>query len=94
MKIFNIDEFSKKIVMFVLVNSIVWIYLSYILAFLNKEIAENLSVTVVVQLVSVVFIYCLKSLFENLSKHNSWPDKPTNEYENKNNINDDNIPTI
>jgi ABC-type transport system involved in cytochrome bd biosynthesis fused ATPase/permease subunit len=88
-------EFSKKIVMFVLVNSIVWIYLSYILAFLNKEIAENLSVTVVVQLVSVVFIYCLKALFENLSKHNSWPDKPiNNEYEYKNNINDDNIPSI
>ena len=93
MKIFNIDEFSKKIVMFVLVNSIVWIYLSYILAFLNKEIAENLSVTVVVQLVSVVFIYCLKSLFENLSKHNTWPDKSViNEYEYKNDEN--NTPTI
>jgi ABC-type transport system involved in cytochrome bd biosynthesis fused ATPase/permease subunit len=91
-------EFSKKIVMFVLVNSIVWIYLSYILAFLNKEIAENLSVTVVVQLVSVVFIYCLKALFENLSKHNSWPDKfdYSNNINEANDINvlDDNIPSI
>ncbi|MFA7157122.1 MAG: hypothetical protein WC123_05465 [Bacilli bacterium] len=94
MKIFNIDEFSKKLVWLFAINSVVWVYLSYLLAFLGKEqIAENLSEKIVIQIIGVTLIYCVKSLFENLSKHNSWPDKSViNEYEYKNDEN--NTPTI
>ena len=95
MKIFNIDEFSKKLVWLFALNSVIWVYLSYILAFLGKEqIAENLSEKVIIQIIGVTLIYCLKSLFENLSKHNTWPDKP--DYSNNINILDDNgnIPNI
>jgi len=94
MKIFNIDEFSKKLVWLFAINSVVWVYLSYLLAFLGKEqIAENLSEKIVIQIIGVTLIYCVKSLFENLSKHNSWPDKSViSEYEYKNDEN--NTPTI
>ncbi len=98
MKIFNIDEFSKRIVYLLMINSVIWVYLSYLLAFLGREqIAENLSEKIVIQIIGVTLIYCVKSLFENLSKHNTWPDKP----DYSNNINDintlddnDNIPSI
>jgi hypothetical protein len=90
MKIFNIDEFSKKIVWLLLINSIIWIYLSYALAFLGKEqIAENLSTTVVIQILGVMIVYSLKALFENISKNNSWPDKPNCENQQSENINND-----
>ena len=95
MKIFNIDEFSKRIVYLLMINSAIWVYLSYLLAFLGREqIAENLSEKIVIQIIGVTLIYCVKSLFENLSKHNSWPDKP--DYSNNINILDDNdnIPNI
>lgn len=96
MKIFNIDEFSKKLVWLFAINSVVWVYLSYLLAFLGKEqIAENLSEKIVIQIIGVTLIYCVKSLFENLSKHNNWPDKPDS-INNINDINvfDDNTPSI
>lgn len=95
MKIFNIDEFSKRIVYLLMINSVIWVYLSYLLAFLGREqIAENLSEKIVIQIIGVTLIYCVKSLFENLSKHNTWPDKP--DYSNNINILDDNdnIPNI
>jgi hypothetical protein len=70
------QEFSKKIVWLLLLNSIAWTYLSYILAYLGRtEIAETLSKTVVIEILGVVLVYSLKSLFENISKNNDWPDK-------------------
>jgi len=70
------QEFSKKIVWLLLVNSIIWIYLSYVLAYLGRiEIAETLSTTIVVQILGVMTIYSAKALAENLSKNNTWPDK-------------------
>lgn len=70
-------EFSKIIVAFLLINSIVWIYASYYLAFVGRtQIAETLSKTIVVEVLGVIAIYAIKALFENLSKHNVWPDKP------------------
>jgi uncharacterized membrane protein len=70
------EEFSKKIVWLLTINGIIWIYLSYILAFLDKpEIAQTLSIAVVTEMVAVTLVYCCKALFENLSKHNQWPDK-------------------
>lgn len=92
MKDFNKQEFSKKIVWTLLINSIIWIYLSYILAYLGRtEIAETLSTTVVIQILGVMTIYSLKALLENISKHNIWPDKPiSNECKDDEN----NTPTI
>lgn len=69
-------EFSKLVVIFLIIQSTIWIYLSYYLAFLGmEEIAETLSKTIVIEIIGVIAVYSCKSLFENLSKNNSWPDK-------------------
>ncbi len=70
--------FTKLVVLWILYKSIGWIDQSYALAWAGKEeIAETLSNTVVVELLGVTLLYCLKSVFENLSKNNQWPDKGT-----------------
>lgn len=68
---------SKRIVWLCLGNGIAWVWCSYLLAYLGREeIAESLSEKAVAEIVGVVLVYALKSLFENLSKNNQWPDKP------------------
>lgn len=70
-------ETAKKIVWVCLFNGFAWVWCSYILACLDKvQIAESLSQAAVTEIIGVVLAYCLKSLVENLSKHNNWPDKP------------------
>lgn len=67
----------KVIVMVCLINGIAWVWCSYILAWLGKEqIAESLSQVALTEIIGVVLVYAAKSVFENLSKNNSWPDKP------------------
>ena len=67
---------TKRIVGFCLVNGVAWVWCSYLLAYLGRgQIAETLSKTAITEIIGVVLIYCLKSLFENLSKNNTWPDK-------------------
>lgn len=69
---------SKRIVWLCLGNGIAWVWCSYLLAYLGREeIAESLSEKAVAEIVGVVLVYALKSLFENLSKNNQWPDKPS-----------------
>lgn len=69
--------FSKLIVAWLLLHGTAWIYLSYALAYLGRgQIAETLSKTVVVEVLGVTLVYAVKSLAENLSKNNTWPDKP------------------
>ena len=69
-------ETSKKIVWICVINGLLWVWSSYILAYLGRgQIAESLSQVAITEIIGVVFIYCIKSLFENLSKHNNWPDK-------------------
>lgn len=76
MKIFTEKTTTKRVVWFCLANGTIWVYLSYLLAWLGREeIAENLSIVAVTEIIGVVLAYCLKSLFEQLSKNNSWPDK-------------------
>jgi len=84
-------EFSKLMVIFLMIQSTIWIYLSYYLAFLGmKEIAETLSKTIVIEIIGVIAVYSCKSLFENLSKNNNWPDKKVSNIEiNKEQINRD-----
>ena len=68
---------TKRIVWVCLANGCAWVWCSYILAYLGRaDIAESLSKVALTDIVAVVLIYCLKSLFENISKWNSWPDKP------------------
>ena len=77
---------TKKVVWFCLGNGVAWVWCSYILAYLGRaEIAESLSKVALTEIVAVVLTYALKSLFENLSTHNDWPDKPKKE----NPVNDD-----
>lgn len=67
----------KLIVWICLLNGIAWVWCSYILAALGKEqIAESLSQVALTEIIGVVLVYAVKSVFENLSKNNSWPDKP------------------
>lgn len=66
----------KKIVIFCLANGVAWVWCSYILAFLGHDaIAESLSQVALAEIVGVVLTYAVKSLIENLSKNNQWPDK-------------------
>ena len=56
---------TKCIVGWCLMNGIAWVWCSYVLAFLGKtDIAEGLSKVAVTEIVGVVLIYCVKSLFE------------------------------
>lgn len=66
----------KIIVLFCLLNGFAWVWCSYILAWQGKEqIAESLSQVALTEIIGVVLVYAVKSLVENLSKNNSWPDK-------------------
>lgn len=67
----------KWVVLFSLLNGYAWVWCSYILAFMDKyAIAEQLSQVAITEIIGVVLVYALKSLVENLSKNNQWPDKP------------------
>ena len=69
-------ETSKRIVWICLINGFAWVWCSYLLAYLGREqIAETLSQVAITEIIGVVLVYCVKSLFENLSKNNAWPDK-------------------
>lgn len=68
--------FSDSIIKFILINSTIWVYLSYVLAFLGREeIAQDLAVAVVTQLICTIALNHGKATIENLSKNNNWPDK-------------------
>ena len=67
---------TKAIVWLCLINGIAWVWCSYLLAYLGRgQIAENLSKVAITEIIGVVLVYCVKSLFENLSKNNHWPDR-------------------
>lgn len=67
----------KLIVLLCLFNGFAWVWCSYILAWMGKEqIAESLSQVALTEIIGVVLVYAVKSVFENWSKNNSWPDKP------------------
>ena len=75
-------ETSKRIVWVCLINGFAWVWCSYLLAYLGREqIAETLSQVAITEIIGVVLVYCVKSLFENLSKNNIWPDKVSTEEE-------------
>jgi len=64
-----------------LINGFAWVWCSYILAWMDKvQIAESLSQVAVTEIIGVVLVYCIKSTVENLSKNNTWPDRPGKEF--------------
>ena len=69
---------TMKVIVFIcLLNVLAWVLCSYILAWMGREqIAESLSQVALTEIIGVVLVYAVKSVFENLSKNNSWPDKP------------------
>lgn len=76
MKIKKQTATTKKLVWFCLMNGVAWVWCSYLLAYLGRtQIAESLSKTAVTEILGVILAYCLKSLFENISQHNDWPDR-------------------
>jgi len=67
---------TKRVVWACLCNGFAWVWCSYLLAYLGRaEIAESLSKVAITEIIGVVLVYSLKSLAENLSKNNDWPDK-------------------
>lgn len=64
------ETFTKRKVSMILFNAIIWVYLSYILAFVGREnIAEQLSITVVKVIIYTFIPYLCKALFENIFKY-------------------------
>lgn len=71
-------ETMKCVVWACIINGFAWVWCSYILAALDKvQIAEDLSKVALVEIIAPVAVYAFKSIVENLSKNNRWPDKPT-----------------
>ena len=69
-------EPMKAAVWLCLFNGCAWVWCSYLLAYLGREqIAEQLSGKAVTEIIAVILAYAIKSLVENLSKNNNWPDK-------------------
>lgn len=71
-------ETMKRVVWACVLNGFAWVWCSYILAALDKpQIAEELSKVALAEIVAPVVVYAVKSVVENLSKNNRWPDKGT-----------------
>lgn len=69
-------ETMKAAVWLCLFNGCAWVWCSYLLAYLGREqIAEQLSGKAVTEIIAVILAYAIKSILENLSKHNNWPDR-------------------
>lgn len=67
---------TKLVVWACLMNGFAWVWCSYLLAYLGRaEIAESLSKVAITEIIGVVLVYSIKSLAENISKNNDWPDK-------------------
>lgn len=69
-------ETMKRVVWVCVINGFAWVWCSYILAALDRmQIAEELSKVTLIEIIVPVAVYALKSVVENLSKNNRWPDK-------------------
>ncbi len=82
-KSYNEQEYHKRMLNFILVNSIGMMWCSYILAWFGKtEIAETLSKTIVTAVIGVVVPYFVTKTIENVSKYGSRLNRTTKEQEN------------
>lgn len=56
---------TKRLVWVFGINGVIWVWCSYVLAYLGREeIAESLSQAAVTEIIAVILTYCTKSLFE------------------------------
>ena len=77
----------KRIVWFVLLNAVAWIWCSYTLAYLGREaIAEELSKLALKEIVAIVLIYALKALLEKRPDFGSVGKPDANDDANKDQI--------
>ena len=57
--------YTKRWLTFILINGVIWVYLSYVLAFMDKaQIAETLSTQAVISIIATMIGYFAKSAFE------------------------------
>lgn len=78
---------TKRVLWVCLINGILWVWCSYVLAFVGMfrdnytgaSIAESLSSVAVTEIVGVVLVYCLKALFEKRKDFGSVGKENTNE---------------
>lgn len=69
-------ETMKRVLWVCVSNGFAWVWCSYILAALDKpQIAEELSKVALIEIIVPVAVYAFKSVVENLSKNNRWPDR-------------------
>ena len=60
----------KKIVLFILINAVLWVWCSYLLAFMGKyEIAESLSSVAITSIIGTILTYGAKSAVEKISEY-------------------------
>lgn len=75
-KIQMFDSFMKVMTFVVVMHGLTMVSLSYLLAFMDKEvIAEGLSQTVVTEIVGPFTVYGITKTIENVSKYNDWIEK-------------------
>lgn len=71
------DSTTKMLVWWFSLHSTLWIYASYILAYIGaEEIAESLSRVIVTEIIALLLGYMLKAVIENISKSKSKTEKP------------------
>lgn len=86
--------FTKIAIGFVLINSELQIWASYVLAFLGRDaIAEALSQQIVITIIGTMVGYFVKSLVENLSKYTTLFGKNLEFDESDSMLNSDDIRT-
>jgi len=63
------DSGKKILAVWLIINSTVWVYCSYLLAFLGREdIAESLSEKVVITIIAVFATYATSTVIEHISE--------------------------
>lgn len=72
-KTIMVDSFMKLIVLIIVLHGLGCVTASYVLAFRGSmEALENLSSTVVTQIIAPVATYGITKTIENVSKYNDW----------------------
>ena len=57
--------YTKRWLTFIFINGVIWVYLSYVLAFMDRvQIAETLSTQAVISIIATMIGYFAKSAFE------------------------------
>lgn len=75
-------EYHKKLLNFIIFNSIGMMWFSYVLAWYGKtDIAESLSNTVATSIVAVVIPYLITKTIENVSKYGCRLNRTTKEFD-------------